>query len=164
MLDHNLYGHLLGKSESMGRCRSLDREAHYVDLEAQPVTGPGQADLRHLLPADTNPETSGTSATSTAGHASNSQSDTGTSSSSSTALNPAANAPVGAKATKGAKAAKVASAKGGKKGATEEPSPSLPSTSLQDVAMELVQQVSMHASESFQDVHFACMPLREASF
>ena len=45
--------------------RSLEREALYVDLEAQPVTGPGQADLRHLLPAEVSAETSATSATST---------------------------------------------------------------------------------------------------
>ena len=46
-------------------CRSLEREAHYVDLEAQPVTGPGQADLRHLMPAEASAETSVTSASST---------------------------------------------------------------------------------------------------
>lgn len=46
-------------------CRSLEREAHYVDLEAQPVTGPGQTDLRHLLPAGASAKTSGSSATST---------------------------------------------------------------------------------------------------
>ncbi|KAA6421086.1 MAG: prolyl-tRNA synthetase associated domain-containing 1-like [Trebouxia sp. A1-2] len=36
--------------------RSLQREAHYVDLEAQPAAGAGQADLRHILP-DSNIET-----------------------------------------------------------------------------------------------------------
>ena len=65
--------------------------------------------------------------------------DTGASSSSTTALNPAANAPVSAKAAKGS------STKSSKKSAKTEPTPSPPSTSLQDVAIELVQQVCLHA-------------------
>lgn len=72
----------------------------------------------------------------------NTHADTGVSSSSSTALNPAANTPVGEKAVK------AASGKSGKKPAKADPISSLPSTSLQDRAVDLVQQVCMHNSNT----------------
>ena len=74
----------------------------------------------------------------------NTHADTGVSSSSSTALNPAANMPVGEEAVK------AASGKSGKKSAKADPTSesSLPSTSLQDRAVDLVQQVCMHNSNT----------------
>lgn len=112
--------------------RSLEREAHYVDLEAQPAAGAGQADLRHLLPADSNTEASETPAATT----SESRANTSTS----TALNPAANAPVSIQAQT------RANTKGSKKASSKaEPNASSPSVSTQDVAANMVQQILKEA-------------------
>lgn len=102
--------------------RSLQREANYVDLEAQPAAGAGQADLRHLLPTDSKTETAEKQAEST----SQSQS----SSSISTTVNPAANMPIKAKS---------ANAKETKQPAKAESVP--PPLSMQDLAANIVQQV-----------------------
>ncbi|DBA79448.1 TPA: hypothetical protein ACH3X2_007720 [Trebouxia sp. C0005] len=101
--------------------RSLQREAHYVDLEAQPAAGAGQADLRHILP-DSNIETAEKQAEST--------SESQSSSSASTTLNPAANMPIKAKSAKAKEAKQPAKA--------ESVSPSL---SMQDLAASIVHQV-----------------------
>lgn len=102
--------------------RSLQREAHYVDLEAQPAAGAGQADLRHILP-DSNIETAEKQAEST--------SESQSSSSASTTLNPAANMPIKAKSAKAKEAKQPAKA--------ESVSPSL---SMQDLAASIVHQVN----------------------
>ncbi len=112
-------------------CRSVQREAHYIDLEAQPAAGAGQADLRHLMPADDKAETPETSAK----PASDTQADA--SYSASTALNPTANAPISSKAAKGA------GAKSAKKQAKAESAASPPSPSMQDIATNMVQQVRL---------------------
>ncbi len=103
--------------------RSLQREAHYVDLEAQPAAGAGQADLRHLLPTDSNTETTEKQAEST--------SESQSSSSASTTLNPAANMPI---------KAKNANAKEAKQPPKAESVP--PPVSMQDLATNMVQQVN----------------------
>ncbi|DBA97721.1 hypothetical protein WJX82_007259 [Trebouxia sp. C0006] len=102
--------------------RSLQQEAHYVDLEAQPAAGAGQADLRHLLPTDSNIETAEKQAEST--------SESQSSSSTSTTLNPAANMPI---------KAKNANAKEAKQPAKAESVP--PLLSMQDLATNIVQQI-----------------------
>lgn len=126
------------RQQQLAVCRSLEREAHYVDLEASPVTGSGQADLQHLLPANSSAAISETPAATTSEPQSSSTSDGSASGSPSTALNPAANAPVSAKP------AKAANVKNAKKPAKAEAVPSAPPASLQDVATSLVQQVQAH--------------------
>jgi hypothetical protein len=106
------------------QCRSLQRETHYVDLEAQPAAGAGQSDLRHLLPTDSNTETAQKQAEST--------SESRSSSSASTTLDPAANMPIKAKS---------ANAKEAKQPAKAE-SVSPPPLSTQDLATNIVQQVN----------------------
>lgn len=108
----------------------MDRQAHYVDLEAQPETGPNQADLRHLLPADSTaePATSETASISTAQPAAAQPGP---------ALNPTANVPMRAAPVKDAKS------KPGKKGNKETPvaTSTPPAPSIQDTATRLLQQV-----------------------
>ncbi|DBA84531.1 TPA: hypothetical protein ACH3X1_006147 [Trebouxia sp. C0004] len=103
--------------------RSLQREAHYVDLEAQPAAGAGQADLRHLLPTNSNTETAEKQAEST--------SEARSSSSASTTFSPAANMPIKAKSANAKEAKQLAKA--------ESVSPPL---SMQDLATNIVQQVN----------------------
>ena len=112
-------------------CRSIEREAHYVDLEAQPTTGAGQADLRHLLPSDTASDT----LDDTTAAVSESQPIASTASTASTALDPAANAPSSSKPAKAAKPAK--------KQAKPEATASVAPVSLQDTAESIVQQVQL---------------------
>ena len=112
-------------------CRSIERDAHYVDLEAQPTSGAGQADLRHLLPSDTASDTLDDSAAAV----SESQPVASTVSTASTALDPAANAPSNSKPAKVAKPAK--------KIAQPEAAASVAPLSLQDTAESIVQQVQL---------------------
>ena len=112
-------------------CRSIEREAHYVDLDAQPTTGAGQADLRHLLPSDTASDTLNDSTATK----SESQPVASTVSTASTALDPAANAPSNSKPAKAAKPAK--------KTAKPEAAATIAPVSLQDTAESIVQQVQL---------------------
>lgn len=113
--------------------RSIEREAHYVDLEAQPTTGAGQADLRHLLPSDTASDTIDDSTA----VVSESQPVTSTASTASRALDSAGNGPSSSKAAKAAKPAK--------KIAKPEAAASIAPVSLQDTAESIVQQVVQEA-------------------
>lgn len=113
--------------------RSVQRQAHYVDLEAQPETGPNQADLRHLLPTEpaAEPADSSTSAQSATPQAA-------------TAQKPAANAtPIAAPAKevkhKGKKALLDAAA-------TSSRAP--PPPSIQDTATRILQQVRIAANHN----------------
>ena len=119
----------------MWACRSLQREANYVDLDAQPTTGANQADLRHLLPSDITADTVEAQTASTP----DPQTPTSTVSTVSIAPDPAANAPSSSKSSKTAKPAK--------KTAKPETVTSAVPVSLQDTAESIVQQVGSQRSE-----------------
>ena len=127
----------------------MQREANYVDLEAQPTTGANQADLRHLLPSDITADTVEAQTASTT----DPQTPASTVSTASIAVDPAANAPSSSKSSKTAKSAK--------KTAKPETFTSAAPVSLQDTAESIVQQVG---SQRCQHAHLHGTLLHLLSF
>lgn len=104
---------------------SMDRQAHYVDLEAQPETGPNQADLRHLLPTEAAAEPAALASAS------------GSAAQPSPAFEASAGAPSSSATHKEAKV------KPSKKGNTESntPASTAPPPSIQDISARILQQI-----------------------
>lgn len=115
----------------MLKCRSMERQAHYVNLEAQPQAGPEQADLRHLVPSDSaaEPATTTTASTATAQSAAAQPSP---------ALNPTANA--SSTATSAQEPKSKSNKKGSKEASAATPTP--PAPSVQGMSTRILQQVS----------------------
>lgn len=111
--------------------RSMERQAHYVDLEAQPQTGPEQADLRHLVPSDSAAEPAATTIASTATAQS-------TAAQPSPALNPTAKA--SSTATSAQEPKSKSNKKGSKEASTATPT-TPPAPSIQDTSTRILQQV-----------------------
>lgn len=106
----------------------MDRQAHYVDLQAQPETGPNQADLRHLLPTEAAAEPAALA------------------SASGSAAQPSSASEASAGAPSSSAPHKEAQVKPSKKGNTESNTPTSPAPppSIQDITARMLQQV-MHA-------------------
>lgn len=111
--------------------RSMERQAHYVDLEAQPQTGPEQADLRHLVASDSAAEPAATTIAPTATAQS-------TAAQPSPALNPTAKA--SSTATSAQEPKSKSNTKGSKEASAATPT-TPPAPSIQDTSTRILQQV-----------------------